>query len=54
MQCTIYMTVHYPGLIQEPQYKVPNLCLSGMRRSRSALYIVYMTAHYPGLIQELQ
>ena len=39
MQCTIYMTAHYPGLIQELQYKVPNLRLSGMRQSCSALYI---------------
>ena len=53
MQCTIYMTTHYPGLIQELQQRVPSLCLSGMRRSCSALYI-YMTAHHHGFIPELQ
>jgi hypothetical protein len=39
MQCTIYMTAPYPGLIQELQKKVPNICLSGMRQSCSAICI---------------
>ena len=41
--CTIYMTAHSPGLIQKLLWKVPNLCLSGMRRSCSALYIWHLT-----------
>jgi hypothetical protein len=43
MQCTIYMTAHYPLLIQELQKKVPNLCVSGRLRSCSALYIWQLT-----------
>ena len=41
MQCTINLTAHYPGLIQELQQRVLSLCLSGMRRAWSALRVIF-------------
>jgi hypothetical protein len=54
MQCTIYtyiyITAHYPGLIQELQQKFPMSYWNEVVMQCT----VNMTAHYPSWIQELQ